>query len=118
MPGYVQHERDHSARICGRGNWPMVLDDELREAGIYLVTVSVEGLAPFSYLLDGNQTGHRQQIFPLPSRFGAQPQPATCTLTSTEQHPRRSAPGLYPRVRLARGPRSVGSVAIDQPKGS
>ncbi|MFL6350772.1 MAG: hypothetical protein ACJ74Z_02825 [Bryobacteraceae bacterium] len=37
-----------------RGSSPLVLDYEVGERGIYLVTVSVEGLAPFSYLLDGN----------------------------------------------------------------
>ena len=97
-----------------RGNWPMVLDYELREAGIYLVTVSVEGLAPFSYLLDGNQTGHRQQIFPLPSRFGAQPQPATCTLRALSSTPGEARPAFIRVFGWGCGPRSVGSVAIDQ----
>jgi hypothetical protein len=97
-----------------RGNWPMVLDYELREPGIYLVTVSVEGLAPFSYLLDGNQTGHRQQIFPLPSRFGAQPQPATCTLRALSSTPGEARPAFIRVFGWGCGPRSVGSVAIDQ----
>ena len=83
-------------------------------AGIYLVTVSVEGLAPFSYLLDGNQTGHRQQIFPLPSRFGAQPQPATCTLRALSSTPGEARPAFIRVFGWGCGPRSVGSVAIDQ----
>jgi hypothetical protein len=97
-----------------RGNWPMVLDYELREPGIYLVTVSVEGLAPFLYLLDGSQTGHRQQIFPLPSRFGAQPRPATCTLRGLSSTPGEARPTFIRVFGWGCGPRSVGSVAIDQ----
>jgi hypothetical protein len=97
-----------------KGNWPMVLDYELHEPGIYLVTVSVEGLAPFSYLLDGNKTGHQQQIFQLPSRFGAQPQSATCTLRALSSTPGEARPTFVRVFGWGCGPRAVGSVAIDQ----
>lgn len=97
-----------------KGNWPMVLDYELHEPGIYLVTVSVEGLAPFSYLLDGNKTGHQQQIFPLPARFGTQPQPATCTLRALSSTPGEARPTFVRVFGWGCGRRAVGSVAIDQ----
>lgn len=97
-----------------KGNWPMALDYELREPGIYLLTVSVEGFPPFDYLLDGTKAGHFQQILTLPARFGPDTRPATCTLRALSSTPGEIRP-LYFRVfGWACGNRAVGSIAIDQ----
>ncbi|MBV9082510.1 MAG: hypothetical protein JOZ62_07545, partial [Acidobacteriaceae bacterium] len=97
-----------------QGSWPMVLDYELREPGIYLVTVSVEGQDPFQYLLDGSTVGHRQTIFSLPPRLGPKPVVANCTLSALSGTP-GEVRHRYVRVfGWGCGPRAVGSVAIDQ----
>lgn len=97
-----------------QGNWPMVLDYELREPGIYLVTISVEGQDPFEYLLDGSRLGHQQQIFSLPARLGPKPVIATCTLNALSNVPGEVRPKYVRVFGWGCGPRAVGSVAIDQ----
>jgi hypothetical protein len=97
-----------------KGGWPMVLDYELREPGIYLVTVTVEGQNPFQYLLDGTRIGHQQQVFTLPDRLGSKIVVGNCTLSALSNIP-GEVRSRYVRVfGWGCGPRAVGSVAIDQ----
>src|SRR5579871_4156973 len=63
-----------------KGNWPAVLDYEVRQPGLYLLTVSTDNAVPFSYLLEGAQPGRRIVIMRLPARFGAQAKPGSYTI--------------------------------------
>jgi len=97
-----------------KGNWPCVIDYELRRPGIYLITVAADGVEPYTYLLDSSQIGRRQQRFVLPARFGDRPRPGLYGVRALENVPGELRP-VYLRVfGLGAGERAVGSIAIDQ----
>jgi hypothetical protein len=97
-----------------KGGWPMVLDYEIRQPGLYLVTVAAESTPPYSYILDGTQTGRHQLILQIPTRFGTQTRVGTYTVQAINGQPGEVTP-LYLRVfGIGAGSRAVGSVAIDQ----
>ena len=97
-----------------KGNWPMVVDYEARQPGLYLLMVTAERVAPLFYQLDGTQPGRHQQILRIPARFGGQPQPGNYTVYALSSGP-GEATSVYLRVfGMGAGERAVGSVAIDQ----
>lgn len=97
-----------------RGGWPMALDYELREPGVYLLTVIAEGVAPFTYLLDGTRTGRQTTILTLPARFGGRGVVAVCTVRAMSSSPGEVRPLFFRVFGWACGGRAVGSIAIDQ----
>ena len=97
-----------------KGNWPVVLDYEVRKPGLYLLTVSTGDSAPFSYLLDGSQTGRQQIILQLPARFGPDPKPGSYSIQAMSNVPGEVAPAYLRVFGIGAGERAVGSVAIDQ----
>lgn len=97
-----------------KGGWPMVLDYEISQPGLYLVTVSADNTAPYSYLLDSSQTGRHQLMLQIPARFGDQVRPGTYAIQAISSQPGEVA-SVYLRVfGIGAGGRAVGSVAIDQ----
>ena len=97
-----------------QGSWPMALDYEIREPGVYLLTITAGNVAPFFYLLNSSTTGRKIEALVIPSRFGTSPVPATCSLRAITNTPGEARP-IYMRVfGWACGPRAVGSIAIDQ----
>ena len=97
-----------------KGDWPMVLDYEVKQPGLFLLSVSAEGVAPFFYILEGSQPGRRQQILRIPARFGSQPKVGNYTVHALTDKPGEATP-IYLRVfGIGAGERAVGSVAIDQ----
>ena len=98
-----------------KGNWPAVLDYEVRQPGLYLLTVSTtSNSAPFSYLLDSSRRGRQQVILRLPARFGTEPKSGSYTIQAISNSPGVVTP-VYLRVfGIGAGERAVGSVAIDR----
>ena len=97
-----------------KGNWPVVVDYEVNQPGLYLLLVSAEGVAPLFYQLNGTQPGRRQQILNTPARFGTQPRPGSYTVYALSNQLGEANP-IYLRVfGMGAGERAVGSVAIDQ----
>jgi hypothetical protein len=97
-----------------KGNWPMVLEYEITEPGLYLLTVSADNTAPFTYLLDASHFGHRQVIIRnLPERFGPTPRAGSYTLQAMSNHPGEVTPVFLRVFGIGAGDRAVGSVAID-----
>jgi hypothetical protein len=97
-----------------KGGWPMALDYELREPGIYMLTVTAEGVAPFTYLLDGTRTGRQTAILTLPARFGSEGVVAVCTVRALSNSPGEARQLFFRVFGWACGGRAVGSIAIDQ----
>ena len=97
-----------------KGDWPMVLDYEVRQPGLYLLSVSAEGTAPFFYILESSQPGRRQQILRLPSRFGNQPHAGSYAVYALTNKPGEASPVFLRVYGMGAGERAVGSVAIDQ----
>ncbi len=56
-----------------QGNWPMVIDYQMEQASLALVEISLPGVEPFYYRLDGNNLERREALFTLPERFGDRP---------------------------------------------
>jgi hypothetical protein len=98
-----------------KGNWPMVLEFEMRERGTALLSITAEGIEPYFYMLDGNRTGRQQVIIPrLPARFGEKVRPATYRIRALSGGPGELSPIYFRIFGLGAGPRAVGSVGIDQ----
>jgi hypothetical protein len=97
-----------------KGDWPMVVDYEVKQPGLFLLSVSAEGVAPFFYILEGSQPGRRQQILRLPPRFGTQPKSGNYTIHALTNTPGEATPVFLRVFGLGAGERAVGSVAIDQ----
>lgn len=97
-----------------RGNWPLVLEYELKQPGVYLLTALADGAEPFFYLLDQRRAGRQQQILQLPARFGSQPRPGTFTIRALTEGPGEVTPAYFRLLGIGCGQRAVGSVGIDQ----
>ncbi len=97
-----------------KGNWPAVLDYQITRPGLYLLTVSSNNTAPFSYLLDGSKIGRQQIILRLPARFGPEPKPGSYSIQAMSNAPGEAMPAYLRVFGLGAGERAVGSVAIDQ----
>ena len=52
------------------GGWLVTVDFELLQTGVVSIKVEEDGVASYTYLVDGAQTGRRQVSFFLPARFG------------------------------------------------
>jgi hypothetical protein len=97
-----------------KGDWPMVLDYEVREPGMFLLSISAEGVAPFFYVLEGTQPARRQQILRIPARFGNQPIAGHFAVQALTNKPGEATPVFLRVFGIGAGERAVGSVAIDQ----
>jgi hypothetical protein len=97
-----------------RGNWPVVLDYEVYGPGLYLVSITAEGVDPYVYRLTPATVGRHLIKIELPARFGMSPQPATFTIRAATDGPGELQPVNFRVYGFGAGHRAVGSVAIDQ----
>lgn len=97
-----------------KGNWPFVIEYEMRQPGIALLSIVADGVAPFIYQLDSRPGRQQFIIRQLPARFGDQVRPATYSIRALSNGPGELQPIYFRVFGLGAGPRAVGSVGIDQ----
>ena len=96
-----------------KGNWPVVLEYEVEEPALILVTIAAPGVETASYRLDS--TKQRQlTIFHIPARFGAKPVPGWYLIRALSNNVGEIKPVHFHVFALGAGEKAVGSVTIDQ----
>lgn len=96
-----------------KGNWPVVLEYEVEEPALVLVTIAAPGIETAYYRLDS--TKQRQlTIFHIPARFGATPVPGWYLIRALSNNVGEIKPVHFHIFALGAGEKAVGSVTIDQ----
>jgi len=96
-----------------KGNWPVVLEYEVEEPALILVTIAAPGVETASYRLDSTKQRHLT-IFHIPARFGAKPVPGWYLIRALSDNVGELKPVHFHIFALGAGEKAVGSVTIDQ----
>jgi hypothetical protein len=105
---------DFSIEAYAKGNWPMVIDFELEQRSVVLVTIIMEGVEPFYYYLNGNALARHQEKLTIPERFGNTAKPATYSIRGLSANFGEAKPVYLRLFGIGAGPKAVGSLKIDE----
>jgi hypothetical protein len=104
---------DFSMVAYVKGGWPMVIDYQLEQAAVVLLTISGEGVEPFYYNLEAGNIARHQEKLTIPARFGDAARPASYSLRALSATTGEAKPVYLRLFGLGAGPRAVGSLKID-----
>jgi hypothetical protein len=104
---------DFSMIAYVRGGWPMVIDFQLEQPAIVLLTIAADGIEPFYYHLDARNIARHQEKLTIPARFGDAATPAKYSIRALGATTGEVKPVYLRLFGLGAGPRAVGSLKID-----
>ena len=110
----VYNMSDFSIEAYAKGNWPMVIDFELEQQSVVLLTIMMEGVEPFYYHLNGNTLARHQEKLTIPTRFGDAAKPATYSIRGLSAVVGEAKPVFLRLFGIGAGPKAVGSLKIDE----
>ena len=96
-----------------RGDWPVILEYELEQSSLIMVTIAAPDVQPAYYRLDGSKQ-RGSVILHIPERFGSKPVPGWYLIRALSTNVGEIKPVHFHILALGAGDKAVGSATIDQ----
>jgi len=96
-----------------KGNWPVILEYELEQSSLILVTIVVPGVQTAYYRLEGTKQ-RESVILHIPERFGSKPVPGWYLIRAMSTNVGEIKPVHFHILALGAGDKAVGSATIDR----
>ena len=96
-----------------KGNWPVILEYELEQSSLIMLTIGAPDLPPAYYRLDGSKQ-RGSVILRIPERFGSKPVAGWYLIRALSTNVGEVKPVHFHILALGAGEKAVGSATIDQ----